>query len=373
MSQSSHPTLDPLDLVVPNVKRRFSGITSTTIQVLTELAPLLRIAVYRHPLPTLENLPILNFLELIRHTRKRFSSDSPVIFHARRNDDMILGLLLKKVFRRKIHLIFTSVAQRQHSWITRFLYWNMDTLLSTSDQSASYLHRTPCHIVPHGIDTQLFHPSSDKVSLWAEAGLPGQYAIGIFGRVRPSKGTDLFINALLETLPSYPDFTAVVVGETLPKFKAFQAKLAQKIADAGLTHRFVWLGKRPFEEIPIWFRRMSLVAAVSRSEGFGLTCLEAMASGVPVIATKTGAFESIVRPGVDGEIIPVNDPRALAKTFHTLLSNPSRLATMGQAARQNILQNFTIEKESQALLNIYRLIQRRSQSKRIPIKSAINP
>ncbi|WP_309005988.1 glycosyltransferase family 4 protein [Pelagicoccus sp. SDUM812005] len=359
MTQSSQSPLAPLDLVVPNVKRRFSGITSTTIQVLTELAPLLKVAVYRHPLPTLENLPLLSFLELIRHTRSRTSSDRPVIYHARRNDDMILGLILKKVFRRNIHLIFTSVAQRQHSWITRFLYWKMDTLLSTSDRSASYLHRTPCHIVPHGIDTQLFHPPSDRSSLWAEAGLPGRYAIGIFGRIRPSKGTDVFINALLETLPLYPDFTAVVLGETRPEFKSFQAKLAQKIADAGLTHRVVWLGKRPFEEIPIWFRRMSLVAAVSRSEGFGLTCLEAMASGVPVIATQTGAFESIVRPGIDGEVIPVNDPRALVKAFHTLLSNPSRLETMGRAARKNILQNFTIEKESQELLNLYRLIQRK--------------
>ena len=67
-------------------------------------------------------------------------------------------------------------------------------------------------IVPHGVDTRYFHPPADRGQEWAQGRLPGRYGVGIFGRVRRGKGTDLFVEAMLRLLPRYPDFTAVIIG-----------------------------------------------------------------------------------------------------------------------------------------------------------------
>src|SRR6266852_2744336 len=70
--------------------------------------------------------------------------------------------------------------------------------------------------VPHGIDTKLYKPPVDRAAAFAQAGLPGRYAIGCFGRVRAQKGSDVFVDAMCRLLPRYPDFTAILVGAITP-------------------------------------------------------------------------------------------------------------------------------------------------------------
>ena len=77
--------------------------------------------------------------------------------------------------------------------------------------SASFLKRDAT-VIPHGVDTDCYAPPADRAAAFAEAGLPGRYAIGCFGRVRAQKGTDVFVEAMCRLLPHYPDFTAVIVG-----------------------------------------------------------------------------------------------------------------------------------------------------------------
>jgi len=97
--------------------------------------------------------------------------------------------------------------------------------------------------------------------------------------------------------------------------------------------------------------------AASRNEGFGLTCLEAMASGVPVVATRTGGFEMVARPGVDGYLVPCQDPDALAAAVGEALADAARLEAMGRAARRRVLDAFTVEREARDLVAQYRRIQ----------------
>src|SRR5437762_3351011 len=76
-------------------------------------------------------------------------------------------------------------------------------------------------VIPHGVDTRTYSPPTDRAAAFAEAGLPGRYAIGCFGRVRAQKGSDVFVNAMCRLLPRYPDFTAVQVGAITPDHTAF--------------------------------------------------------------------------------------------------------------------------------------------------------
>ena len=351
-SRQGTGTAPPFDVVIPNLNRRFSGITSTLSAVVPLQAR--EFTLVSAGTPFTEAIPHLGIRQLPRKLRD--NRQRTVIFHARRNNEMLLGLFLRKLEGPNLHLIFTSTAQRAHSRWTRSLYRRMDTLLSTSPRAASFLHRAPDQIIPHGIDVNTYHPSPDREREWAESGLPGRYGIGIFGRIRPQKGLGEFVRALCATLPKHPDFTAVIIGETTPRFEAFEKELKALIGQHGLSDRFVWLGKRPFGEIPGWFRRMSLVACVSRHEGFGLTCLEAMASGAAVVATQPGAFDMLVHEGEHGTIIPCNDSDSLAGAFDELLQNPDHLKALGLRARKHVEANFRIQDEANALNDLYRTI-----------------
>lgn len=299
-------------------------------------------------------IPRLSWMELLRLARKPLPNGAYRIFHCRRNIEMCAALVLKHVFGAKIRTVFTSTAQRRHTRFTRFLYGRMDALLSTSDRAASYLVRKPDAVIPHGVDTGVYFAAPDREALRRELGLENYRSIGIFGRVRPQKGIGEFVGGLCRTLGKYPDFNAVIVGETTPKFLPFQRRMKAEIARRGLEGRFQWLGKVEFSKIPKLFRCMSLVACIPHNEGFGLTCLEAMSSGVAVVATRTGGFELVVRPGVDGEIIPCADEDAFVEKLDSLLSDPEKLDRMGARARERILESFTIGREASEINAVYR-------------------
>lgn len=343
-----------VDVIIPNLNRRFSGITSTLASVVPHQAGELRFAAVGHPLPI--DVPRLGWRELRRTCREPLPGGRPRIFHARRNNEMIAGLLLKHVLGCRLHLVFTSTAQRHHSGLTRFLYRRMDSLLATSPRAAAFLRREPDAIIPHGVDPETYFPAVNRAAEWQAGGLPGKHGIGILGRVRPQKGIAEFVEAMCRVLPGHPDYTAVIIGEVTPEFRPFVAQLQGRIRQQGLEGRFAWMGKLPFEEIPGWFRRLSLVVCASRNEGFGLTCLEAMASGLPVVATRAGAWEMIIREGVDGYLVPCADSAALAAAVERALRDPDRLARMGRAALERARGDFTIAREAASLNAHYKRI-----------------
>src|SRR5882762_8007853 len=193
-----------LQLIVANLHWRYSGVTATSRMVSPKLAKLFAAAWLGPDAP--DGIARLHAVDLLKLRSRR----TPLIWHARRNNEMIVGVLLKAL-GWPLKLVFTSAAQRHHSWITRWLIRRMDAIIATSDISASFLKRKAT-IIPHGVDTDRYAPPADRAAAFAEAGLPGRYAIGCFGRVRAQKGTDVFVDAMCRLLPRYPDFTAVIVG-----------------------------------------------------------------------------------------------------------------------------------------------------------------
>ncbi|MDR1727818.1 MAG: glycosyltransferase family 4 protein [Acidobacteriota bacterium] len=349
-----------IEVVIPNFNHRFSGVTAAAAAVVPHQAKDFGFAQISRPLGAALGIdvPSIGWGELLRLTARPLPDGRWRIFHARRNVEMLVGLLLRRAFRRKLLLVFTSVAQRRHSAWTRFLYSRMDALVSTSPRSASFLSRPVAAIVPHGVDTDAYRPSGDRGREWAGCGAPGRRGVGIFGRVRPQKGVEEFVDALCEVLPRHPDVTAVLTGEVTPEHRAFEARLKGKIRGRGLEGRFLWLGKVPAGEVRAWLRRVSLAVAVPRNEGFGLTALEAMSSGTPVVATRTGAFDLLVRDGVDGILIPCAPSgevvEALRDACERLLSSPGTLERMGAAARRRACESFSIQREAEGLNAVYR-------------------
>jgi mannosyltransferase len=154
-------------------------------------------------------------------------------------------------------------------------------------------------------------------------------------------------------LPRYPDFTAVIIGPVTADQRRFASQLKRNIASAGLSDRIRFIGERPASEIPVWYRRVSIVVAPARSEGFGLVPLEAMASGCAVVATRSGAAHRIVADGHTGYLVPPEDLDALVQRLETLMRDPQLILAMGQRGRAHVLDHFSIEREAGQLEAVY--------------------
>lgn len=334
-----------LQVVIPNLHWRYSGVTATNRMVAPKLAGLFRAAWLGPDAP--DGIARMDFRNLLALWRRK----TPVIWHARRNNEMIVGVLLRAL-GWPLKLIFTSAAQRHHTWITRWLINRMDAIIATSDVSASYLKREAT-VVPHGVDSSVYAPPADRAAAFAEAKLPGRYAIGCFGRVRAQKGTDLFVDAMCELLPRFPDFTAVIVGAITPDQAAFGNALKEKIEAAGLSDRVVILGELPIADVQRWFQRLTIYAFTSRNEGYGLTLIEAMASEAALVAARAGAAELVVTDGETGVLVPTGNARALADAIAPLMHDPDAARAMGQRARQRVLDKFSLDAEARNIAAVY--------------------
>ena len=103
-----------------------------------------------------------------------------------------------------------------------------------------------------------------------------------------------------------------------------------------------------------WYQALDLFIAPQRWEGFGLTPLEAMSCGVPVIATKVGAFEEIIQENQTGRLVAPGRAAELSQAVQNALSRPDRLKVWSENARRRILKNFCLQTEAQALNQLYR-------------------
>ena len=339
--------LSELSVVIPNLHWRYSGVTATNRMVAPRLGeragwlgPDAPLGVARLSLGDLWRLR----LGAQRHR--------PRIWHARRNNEMLVGLLLK-FLGWPFRLIFTSAAQRRHSWITRSLIARMDAVIATSEASAAYLQR-PASVVLHGVDPKIYCPPADRAVAFAAARLPGKYAIGCFGRVRTQKGTDVFVEAMCALLPKFPDFTAIIIGPI--DQRGFAAGLQARVAYAGLSERMRFFGELPIEEVPRWYQRLTIYAFTSRNEGFGLTLLEAMATGVALVAARSGGAEDVVTDGETGLLVPPGDVDALVSALEPLMRVPQRATELGRNARNRVLAEFTIDAEVERIAAVYRKV-----------------
>ena len=337
---------DDLQVIVPNLHRRYSGVTATNRMVAPRLAKLYRAAWFGSDAP--EGIARLSTGDLLKLWRRKV----PLIWHARRNDEMIVGVLLRAL-GWPFKLVFTSAAQRHHSWITRWLIRRMDAIIATSDISASFL-KVKATVIPHGVDTDVYAPPTDRAAAFAESGLPGRYAVGCFGRVRAQKGTDVFVDAMCRLLPRYPDFTAVIVGQVTAEQTPFANDLKKRIEAAGLQTRIVITGELPIEQVQRWYQRLTIYAFTSRNEGFGLTLIEAMAAGSALVAARAGAAELVVEDAVTGVLTPTGDADALAVALEPLMRDVAAATAMGERGRERVLAKFSLNAEAARIGEVYR-------------------
>ena len=340
-----------VEIIAPNFKRRLSGVTSTIIQLIPVQRALgQKIAALGPGLPA--TLPHIRFRDLI-HLWTPPVGKKHRVWHARRNVEMLPAIIMRDILRMKLKIVFTSASQRKHTGWTKWLISKMDAVVATSGKTAAYLE-VPSTVILHGIDTVRFSPPADKAAAKAAVGLdPTKKISGCFGRVRHQKGTDLFVDTMIRLLPDRPDWIAIIAGRATAKHVDFENGLKARVTAAGLADRILFVGEHT--NINDWYRALDLFIAPQRWEGFGLTPLEAMSTGVPVIATDVGAFPELLVDGGDDETgrIVASNIDAMTQAAGDFMDAPLRHDRAAANSRQHMLHAFSIEGEAGRLMRVY--------------------
>jgi len=348
------------EVIVTNMKRRFSGVTASINTLLPEQSKTIHIGFLGTNIPGAllaekqnpNQFTRLTLWQAITLSSTRLKDGRKRIWHVRRDPEMMLSIFLRDILRLPILIVFTSAAKRRHSWFPRWLISRMDAVIATSKEASAFIPNTTA-IIPHGVSLHIFHPPTDKLNAWSQTGLPGKYGIGTFGRVRPEKGTGLFVDALIELLPKYPDFTGVIVGLCQKEDLSFKKSLVDKIQAANLEGRIIFVGEVPMDQMPFWYQSVLIAVACPTYEGFGLTLLEAMACGCAVVATDTGEFRAMVTEGKTGTIIPTDSIFSLISALNNYMKNPIQAAITANNARISLLSKFSSAAEAKAIANVY--------------------
>lgn len=189
------------------------------------------------------------------------------------------------------------------------------------------------HTVPCGIDTDRFRPL-DRATSRRSLGLSEDRPVVIWvGRLERLKGVDILLGALaqLETR----DFTLLIVGGD-EGASVLRAELETQAAEAGITANVRFTGPVPHDELPVYYSAAEVCAVPSYYESFGLAAVEAMACGIPVVASRVGGLVSTVTDGVNGYLIPWRCPEPFAEKLEVLFGNPELRANFGRAARESV-------------------------------------
>lgn len=342
------------DIVVANQHFRFTGVSATVAALVPHMQEQRPIALL--DLGGLDLADTWTFWDIVRQGWSKPQRGSHRIWHARRDVEMLTGLFLKWGLWQPWKLVFTSAAPKRHGAFLRWLINRMDAIIATSRRSAGFLDWYSV-VINHGVDTDVYVPPADKLEASRDTCLPGKYCVGSFGRIRPSKGSDLFVGAMIDLLPRHPDFSAFLTGLSRPDEQGFRDELERKIAEAGLGERIVFLGDLPGEEIRRWYQRCTICVAASRREGFGLTPLEAMASGAVAVCSGAGFWPELVKPGLNGDLFETGDLASLIEKLEPFMEDPGKTIVLGEKARAQIVRNHSIRGEADQILDLYAAMQ----------------
>lgn len=217
----------------------------------------------------------------------------------------------------------------------------------------------------NGVDTQLFAPAA-----CAPAPLPGApfsaaeyWLIGTVGRMHPVKHQTLLARAFVRLVTQAPHLRSrvrlVMVGDG-----PLRAQVQQILEAVGMGD-LAWLpGER--DDVPNVMRALDCFVLPSLGEGISNTILEAMASGLPVVATNVGGNAELVQSGSTGALVPSDDEHALADALRRLAESPGQAAVMGRAGRAEAERRFSLQAMVAAYQGLYgsMLVRRQNQQER---------
>ncbi|WP_030168455.1 glycosyltransferase [Spirillospora albida] len=303
-----------------------------------------------------------------RHLERRWADDPPDVAHAH---FWMSGLAALQAARGALEARRMPVVQTYHALGTvkrrhqgrsdtsppsrlrleRAIGRDADAVIATCSDEVAELAAMGVpdervSVVPCGVDLGLFRPDGN-----APAG-HGRHRLVVLSRLVERKGVDTAIRALAH-LPGAE--LAVAGGPPRAGLDADPEvrRLRRAAAEAGVADRVAFLGRLGRAEVAPLLRSASAVVTLPWYEPFGMVPLEAMACGVPVVATAVGGHLDTVLPGVTGLLVPPRDPEAAAAALRRLLNDPDRRAAMGSNAARRARTRYSWSRIASETAQVY--------------------
>ncbi len=208
-------------------------------------------------------------------------------------------------------------------------------------------------VVPNGVDVDRFAPAVSRKALRQRLGLSEQdLVLGLFGRLATWKGHEAVLRAVAVLAPELPQLRLLLVGGSPYSGERRRRELEDLVAKLRLQGTVRFLGNR--NDMPELFGALDLLVHASlQPEPFGLVVVEAMACGVPVLASCLGGPAEIIRAGHDGALVDPREPQALCAALRDLLLDRALRNRLGIAARQTVMRRFQLQSHVAAMQRVY--------------------
>jgi glycosyltransferase involved in cell wall biosynthesis len=202
------------------------------------------------------------------------------------------------------------------------------------------------HVIPNGVDTDFFCPASE-----VRAAGEGPPLIVCVARLERVKNLPMLLEACAMLRDRGIKFRCVLIGEG-----EVRGDLESLRHSLGLDSLVEMRGEIERSEIRRWWRRAAVAVLSSDSEGMPVSLIEAAACGVPVVATRVGGIPELITDGVNGLLAPPRDPASLADALAQILEDPERSTAIGHAARQRVVERFSLGLQIDRLLRLWQSI-----------------
>jgi len=255
--------------------------------------------------------------------------------------------------------------------LRRKLLGQVDYFVAVNDEIEQELRdfglaAVPAGVIPNGVDIDRFCPANEpeRHVLRDQLSLPQSATLAVFtGRLEPQKNVDNLLLAWKQVeLNARPgeDARLLILGDGAQKSALFA--LAEQLDITDSVH---FVGR--VDQVGNYLRAADLFVLPSRAEGLSNALLEAMACGLPPIATAVGGTPEVVEQGVNGLLVPPGDAAALAGALADLLTDPALRARLGEAARQTVVERYSLAAVADRYLEFYhRLLGAESSVRELP-------
>lgn len=236
--------------------------------------------------------------------------------------------------------LYRTLARRSNGWI------------AVSDEVGTAIrqdYRLPSktRVILNGVDTQRYPAKIDRERFRQALGLHDDTRVAVVvGTLKEQKGHRVLIEAAQILAPTHPNLVFLLAGDG-----ALRSELEDQARTAGLDGQVRFLGSR--SDIPELLAASDLFVLPSLWEGLPMALIEAMASSLPVIATRVSGTQNAMIPNRTGLVVEPGDPQALAEAITAVLAGPAHARDMGRAARQRIEECYSAQAQAKAHIALY--------------------
>ena len=270
-----------------------------------------------------------------------------------------------KVFTNHTSHFTAALARGRHQRLKRQIghadAWITPSQVLYDGTRALGLDESHIHLIFSGVDAERFKPGNQSEAR-SLLGLEQDKHIVLYaGRVEKVKGTDTLLNAIKELdaeLP--PEVQFVIVGDhARQSTSVFEAEMDAEAAPLLEKGRLVFLGPKSREDMVYAYQAADIAVLPSRNEATSLTALEAMSTGLPLVASAVGGLLQIIEDGHDGCLVPSDDPSALASALKSLIIDPQGARSLGKNARKKIVRDWTWVQVATRTAEVYEQVKTR--------------